>query len=102
MKRFFFALNIVASLIIIILSSYILIKINFIFSNIDGQLYDGFGTPYNNGEPNSPYTIIGYIGFIGGISWFINACSKNKLRIHNNKELNINERNINRENEIEK
>lgn len=66
MKKVIFILGFVFSLIIILVSIYMLIKINFIFSNSNGQLYDGFGTLYNNEKPNSPFTIIGIVGIIGG------------------------------------
>lgn len=78
MKKVISIIGIIVSLAIFITSIYILFKIYFVFSNIDEQLYDGFGYPYNNNEPSSPYMILGVGGFVGGISLFKFCLSKFK------------------------
>lgn len=83
-KNILFILGIIFSFILILIAVYIWININFAFSNINGQLYDGFGIPYNNGKPNSPYTILTYIGVIGGLS-LLSFCCKN-IKINKNRK----------------
>ncbi len=68
MKKILSIIGVVISLILIIISIYTLIKINFVFSVKDGKMYDGFGFQYRNNEPSSPYSIVAYIELIGGIS----------------------------------
>ena len=75
MKKYLYILGIIVSLLMIIFAIYFFINIYFIFSSIEGQLYDGFGTPYSNGNPSSPYTLVGLACFFGGTSLF-NYCNK--------------------------
>ena len=60
----------ILSIILIIISIYTLIQIDFVCSVKNGKMYDGFGYPYNNDKPNSPFTLVAYIELIGGISLF--------------------------------
>lgn len=73
MRKFLFILGIIFSIVIMIISIYVLFKINFVVSSVNGQLYDGFGSPYRNGKPYSPYTIAGIVGFFGG-AYLLKIC----------------------------
>lgn len=68
MKKFLYYTAIIVSIILILISLYLFVKIHFEFSQVDGQMYDGFGEPYVNNEPSSRYTIWCYGSFIAGIS----------------------------------
>lgn len=68
MKKVIYILGIIISTMLIILSIYTLIKINFVFTLKDGKMYDGFGTLYNNDKPNSPYTLVAYVELVSGVS----------------------------------
>lgn len=63
-------IGIIVGLTLLIISLYVFINIYFITSISNGQLYDGFGMPYVNNEPNSRYTILGVLSLIGGLSLF--------------------------------
>ena len=68
MKKFLLILGVLCSIVFICIGVYILFKIYFIVSSIDGNLYDGFGVAYSFGKPHSPYTIVGIIAFFCGSS----------------------------------
>ena len=73
MKKFLHILGLIIGILLVIISLYMLYNIQMVFSTVDGQLYDGFGNIYNNGKPNSPYTVIVYILLITGLS-LISSC----------------------------
>lgn len=84
MKKILYYFGIIISLIIFIASIYVFFNIYFVFSTQNGQMYDGFGTPYSYDKPSSPYTIFGIAGIAISSSLF--SFCKNKL---NNKNYNI-------------
>lgn len=62
--KILYIMGIVIGIGLLILAGYIFVNINFVISTINGQVYDGFGFPHLNGEPSSPYTLLGYITFL--------------------------------------
>lgn len=80
MKDYKFCMKIIASVLLAIIGIYIFINIDFIFSVVDGKMYDGFGNAYINDKPQSKYTIIGYICIISGISLFISTNEEKKKK----------------------
>lgn len=76
MKKYEYQIKIILSIIILLIGIYFAINIYFVFSNVNGQLYDGFGNKYVNGEPHSKYTIVIYACFILGLTTFVEANEK--------------------------
>lgn len=68
MKKTFQILGIISGIIITIVGLYILFNIYFVFSQKDHKIYDGFNEEYHYKEPKSHYSLIGVIGFIGGLN----------------------------------
>lgn len=68
MKKLLCCFGIVLGILMIIVGIYILFKVYFVMQIHNGDLYDGFGTPYNYNKPSSPYTLFGVIGLFGGTS----------------------------------
>lgn len=68
MKKTFFILGIISGIIITIVGLYFLFNVYFVFSQKDNKTYDGFNEEYHHQEPKSHYTLIGVIGFIGGLN----------------------------------
>jgi len=78
MKNVLYVFLIILGIIIGLIGLYILFNIYFVFSQVDGQLYDGFGAKYVNNAPSSVYTLIGIIGTYGGAT--LSVWSYRKLK----------------------
>lgn len=84
MKKIIYYVGIICSIVIILISVYTFINIYCIFSVVNGEMYDGFGTMYSYGEPNSPYTLLGFLEFVCGITLFRYCIKKIKYDVSEN------------------
>ena len=78
MKKAIYILGIICSIIIIAIAVYIFINVYFIFSIQNGQMFDGFGFPYLNDKPSSPFTLLSIVGLMVGL--FLLKLCKKKLK----------------------
>lgn len=81
MNKIIYILGTVLSIILIVVGIYFFINIHWVVQMVNGVVCDGFGSPYNNGEPYSPYTIVYYISFLSGLVLF-NYCKSKQRKIN--------------------
>lgn len=78
MKKALYYIAIIVGIILILVAAYLFVRINFEFSQVDGQMYDGFGEAYIHNKPSSRYTIWCYGSFIAGLTLIGGAREKYK------------------------
>ena len=75
MKKIIYVFGAICGIILIAIAIYFFINIYFVFSIQNGQMIDGFGFPYSNDKPSSPFILLTIVGLIVGSS-LLKLCMK--------------------------